>query len=225
MGRGLDPRLTREFLEQCVSNRMTDGAIGRLFGVAKHVVAHARKVLGVASFRKGRKRLYDVGYHGEVKALERFQRGKLWFFRCLCRCGKEFEARVTHIGSLKTTSCGCVRNANSRRNLWKGYADISGCYWGDIRRRNEKWGTDSITIEDAWELFLLQDRRCALSGVALCFQPEQTASLDRIDSLKGYVQGNVQWVHKMVNKIKNNLPQDEFILWCKLVTERSASGE
>jgi hypothetical protein len=42
-----------------------------------------------------------------------------------------------------------------------------------------------------------------------------TASLDRIDSSKGYIIGNVQWAHKMVNRMKNDMPQEEFIEFCR----------
>lgn len=37
-----------------------------------------------------------------------------------------------------------------------------------------------------------------------------TASLDRIDSTKGYVEENVQWVHKDVNFMKSNLTEQRF---------------
>ncbi len=46
---------------------------------------------------------------------------------------------------------------------------------------------------------------------------------DRIDSCVGYVPGNVQWVHRTVNFIKRDLPDDEFIEWCKQIAERSGT--
>lgn len=50
-------------------------------------------------------------------------------------------------------------------------------------------------------------------------QSNITASLDRIDSSKGYVEGNVQWVHKDVNYIKQDLEESYFKKLCKLITE------
>ena len=44
-----------------------------------------------------------------------------------------------------------------------------------------------------------------------------TASLDRIDSTKGYFIENVQWVHKYVNIMKWHTANQEFIEWCKLI--------
>ena len=37
-----------------------------------------------------------------------------------------------------------------------------------------------------------------------------TASLDRIDSTKGYVRGNIQWVHKDINWFKRDYPKISF---------------
>ena len=81
-----------------------------------------------------------------------------------------------------------------------------------------------MSRKEAWELFEAQDKRCALSGVPLKFSTNirdqrgtQTASLDRIDSSKGYVLGNVQWVHKKVNIMKNVMPEVELLEWCERV--------
>lgn len=48
-------------------------------------------------------------------------------------------------------------------------------------------------------------------------QIETTASLDRIDSDQGYILGNIQWVHKIVNIMKQDTVQSEFIGWCRAV--------
>ena len=74
-----------------------------------------------------------------------------------------------------------------------------------------------------WELFLKQDRKCAVSNIDLVFTPYRnshkfrnltTASLDRIDSSKGYIVGNVRWVHKDINKMINNYGDTKFIEYC-----------
>ena len=65
---------------------------------------------------------------------------------------------------------------------------------------------------------------CALSGEELSFgvgRMRGTASLDRIDSSKGYVKGNVQWVHKDVNFMKRTLNQQTFVNWCKKITNNN----
>jgi len=50
----------------------------------------------------------------------------------------------------------------------------------------------------------------------------QTASLDRIDSSKGYVLDNVQWVHKRVNFLKRDYSEKELLFWCNAISEKSA---
>ena len=78
-------------------------------------------------------------------------------------------------------------------------------------------------MEQAWELFEKQNRKCALSGLLLNFPKDRnthggTASLDRIDSNGNYTLDNVQWVHKDINRLKNSFDQDYFINLCKLVS-------
>jgi hypothetical protein len=86
-----------------------------------------------------------------------------------------------------------------------------------------------ITIEYLWRMFLRQKRCCALSGLQIHFSPKakgdhtgyRSASLDRIDSSRGYVRGNVQWVHKDINLMKRTLPQERFIELCTNVARRN----
>lgn len=46
---------------------------------------------------------------------------------------------------------------------------------------------------------------------------ELPLSLDRIDSNKGYVEGNVQWVHKDVNMMKQSYSNERFIGICCMI--------
>jgi hypothetical protein len=73
-------------------------------------------------------------------------------------------------------------------------------------------------------LFLKQNRKCSISGESILFSKwlhkkgeRPTASLDRIDSTKGYIEGNVQWVHKDINMMKSNHTTKKFFNWCKKV--------
>ena len=43
---------------------------------------------------------------------------------------------------------------------------------------------------------------------------QTNASVDRIDSNRGYVEDNVQLVCKAVNLMKNELTMDELDYWC-----------
>lgn len=152
---------------------------------------------------------------------------------CQCDCGNETEINLFALfGSMPTKSCGClsteVKKSKTKANnpRWTGYESISGHFFGSIRSgaRKRKLVFD-ITAKDIFNLFIKQDRKCALTGLDLCFRScygkwDGNASLDRIDSSKGYVIGNVQWVHKDVNKMKMDFKQDDFIRLCQLVAKQ-----
>jgi predicted secreted protein len=148
--------------------------------------------------------------------------GKYWI--CRCDCGKETEL----VGSLLNPknkkvrqTCGCERYENNKN----GTKNISGTFFGRIKenalRRKKSF---SITIEYLQELWDKQDGRCALSNLPIFLNlgkkyQGHSASLDRIDSSKGYLVGNVQWVHRDVNFMKQSLSDGDFIFLCEIVVE------
>jgi len=95
-----------------------------------------------------------------------------------------------------------------------------------------------VSIQYLWDLYLKQKGKCSLSGVDIYLKSQEkfstitkvengnrnidyskfNASLDRIDSSKGYTEDNVQWVERKINIIKHDLSQNEFINICKLIT-------
>jgi len=117
-----------------------------------------------------------------------------------------------------------------RTKSWKGYKDISGDFWRTLKYAAVKKGRDfNLTIEYIWELFEKQKGLCNLSGLPIYLETslgsvnkngyqKRTASLDRIDSSKGYIIGNVQWLHKDINQMKSNRKDDEFVELCRAVT-------
>lgn len=143
-------------------------------------------------------------------------------YQCECECGNVKNIHGTHLRSGKTISCGC-------KNKLKG---ISSDLWyniikGSLRVRTSRSKLEvNITKEYIYKLFEEQKQVCSLSGLPISLPHKwgdrtYTASLDRIDSLKGYVIGNVQWVHKHVNVMKNIYPQDMFIYICNQVSENN----
>jgi hypothetical protein len=48
-----------------------------------------------------------------------------------------------------------------------------------------------------------------------------TASLDRINSEKGYETDNVRWVHKSINHLKSDLDDNVLIYLCHLITKNN----
>lgn len=155
---------------------------------------------------------------------------------CSCECGGQREVVGAHLRNGTVVACmnrqvHQVKKKAWEYAMWKGHGEISGAYWHSIVSRSERKGQEvTVTIAEVWDLFLAQDRKCALSGLPLVFSPKRygsdgTASLDRIDSSKGYVRGNLQWLHKDVNRIKSDLQQGDFVRLCKLVADNSKGIE
>lgn len=159
---------------------------------------------------------------GTLTCIER-RKGK-WIARC--ECGNEKAAKTNVFISGRLKSCGCKRAMiKSLSARWTGYEEISGSIWKhiqhDAKRRKLAF---EISIEYAYEIYLKQDKKCILTGLDLQFQTkgkvhDGTASLDRIDSKKGYIEGNIQWLHKDINRMKWNLPLDSFRKYCRLVAQ------
>jgi len=160
----------------------------------------------------------------------------LYRAKCLCDCGNEKDADASSLKAKRTGKCGnCIKKTYKKRykkitgkknKNFTGYEEIRGRFWTQLKAKTKKRKiVFNLDIKDVWELYLKQDRKCALSDVIIKFgrtdhRTETTASLDRIDSNIGYVEGNVQWVHKSLNIMKNDLPNNIFIGLCCQVNKR-----
>lgn len=153
--------------------------------------------------------------------------GYIWKCKCICGNIKSVPARYLLKGDVK--SCGCLKEEIIKNRCFKGFGDIGLDYWSSIingaKSRNVKF---DISIEYAWILFLKQNKRCALSNLKLNFKSKSlgygSASLDRINSDEGYVYGNVQWVHKDINLIKNKFKEDTLKDFCFKIKTRYSSN-
>ncbi len=151
----------------------------------------------------------------------------LWL--CQCDCG---ENKITRIRTLKngnTKTCGkCPKPKGNKHTEWKGCGELSkhlfNTYKNSAISRNLQF---NVTIEYLWDLFLKQNKKCALTGWDIHFPPSykensnKTASPDRIDSSKGYIEGNIQWVHQDVNYMKSNINNDYFLKICKAIANNN----
>lgn len=93
----------------------------------------------------------------------------------------------------------------------------------DAAKRNIEF---TVSNEYLLCLYLEQCGKCYFSGLNIEFstrdtRPKRTASIDRIDSTKGYIEGNVHWVHKVVNMMKQKLSSEEFVKWCKIIAKHN----
>lgn len=138
-----------------------------------------------------------------------------WTVRCDCDIQKEVRGYTLTSGHNK--SCGCGHSDYMKTALGKSKGQLSGTHWFRIKSNAEARNIEvTLSQQEASELFEKQKGICALSGELLAMDSDatsRTASLDRINSNKGYEVGNVQWVHKNINLMKNQLDEKEFLSW------------
>ena len=145
-----------------------------------------------------------------------------------CRCGKEQYVYAARLLAGASTGCRRCKTAGKNHYKWSGYGELPGSILYQIKENAKHRKLDfTVTPKYLWNLFQKQEQKCALSGLPLywvvsCTKShgrDFTASLDRIDSSKGYVVGNVQWVHKDINTLKTDFSQTRFIELCKMVAK------
>ena len=104
----------------------------------------------------------------------------------------------------------------------------------DTRGRCKKFNKPAPTVTDQelYELFIAQDRACALTGTMLVIEKDHPLclSLDKKEPDKGYDLGNVQWLAWCVNRAKGDLSLDHFYEMCEVVldnrkVQRLSKGE
>lgn len=145
-------------------------------------------------------------------------------FLCKCNNCGEFKEISAH-----DFSAGYKLKCSEKKlpSNWSGYRQISGSYWKRIQKQaSDRKLEFTISLEYAWNLFEKQVKKCAYSGTQLAFSRTKTAniaSLDRIDSSKGYIEGNVQWVHKDINMMKRNFTEQYFLELCENVYKNLAN--
>jgi len=144
-----------------------------------------------------------------------------------CDCGKEFG--LTHWGRSKKC-INCNRGLKGSDSfLYTGTKYISSTRMSRIKTTAKARGLEcNVSIEYLNDLLIKQNFKCSLSGLPIYLSTtcnailnKSTGSLDRIDNSKGYIEGNVQWVHKDINTMKMNLKQENFIEYCQLISRHA----
>ena len=135
---------------------------------------------------------------------------------------KSYNAAVA-----KGTVCPSCRTAENNKSpkrdnkkennpAWRGYGEVPGKVYSKLKRDAEKRNIPfDLTIHEINFQYVNQDRVCAFTGVPLKFGAD--ASVDRINSEDGYNFDNIQIVHKDLNMMKKDMPNEVFVAWCKLV--------
>lgn len=139
---------------------------------------------------------------------------------CSCRWGNGIltsEQRVHRsiaIQKSQPIATAAARDANRKGTFTY--------YLNKARHRGHRfpgrWAPSDLTESYLQQVWDAQNGCCAWTQIPMimCSSPDRNnglyaASLDRIDSSKGYVQGNVQFVLQPLNLAKGNRPDTEFI--------------
>ena len=137
------------------------------------------------------------------------------YWKVRCKCGVEGLRNAAHLVNERVSSCKSCAALK---------LPFEQSYLRKIKERADKKNFEfNLTLDYLMSIF---NGKCALSGLEIQFGKhwkmlsDQTASLDRIDNSKGYIIGNVQWVHKQVNFMKGTMEQKEFIKFCKLISSK-----
>ncbi len=168
---------------------------------------------------------------------------KMKMGECTCdNCGVKFEkplkelVRSEKLGRKNFCSRTCVgknniknfgdkrsdyditQHSGHKRDEYTGFRD----FMRRIKRKDYEHNIDLAYLKEVWD----KCNVCVYSGVELVLpthrknnNPLITASIDRIDSSKGYVKGNIQFISITANHAKNSMSHEQMMEFCNLIKE------
>lgn len=142
----------------------------------------------------------------------------LWL--CQCECGEKRWFQGNELtNESKCFACKkCASKLLTENVTFKNgrIGDLTITKYDKIKKMSEKRNISfNVSIEYLWNLFQEQNNFCAITGDYI--EHISKASLDRIDSSNGYVEGNVQWVTPQANLCKHKLSMEELYDFCTKV--------
>ena len=144
----------------------------------------------------------------QVKSPEN-SKEKRKYFLCKCYCGNEAIISSRDITYGRKKSCGCLR---SKQKGVSAYNGIKSTYL--IRAKKHKREFD-LNDEDFRNLITSNCHYCGINGSAERKSLNNGSfiynTIDRIDSKKGYINGNCVSCCKKCNKMKLDLNYSDFI--------------
>lgn len=204
--------------------------IGNIINLSRSSVYRYLKLDGLIEERKLIPKFENLSgkIFGDIEVIchlktGRYQKGgifQVWKCKCL-RCGHINNIRAGNLknGQKTCKTCSSKEASDTKKECLIDY----NVWYSMISRAKERDIEVTLTQQDCLDIFNAQDRKCALSGVPIYFgatrSKESTASPDRINQKLGYIKGNVRWVHKYVNIMRNSISTEEFIWWCDTIAK------
>ena len=185
----------------------------------------------------------ECGYALIIKSARDLVRKRFCSKRCRSKASGRLRTPFIVNRSRPCRSCGAVFIARWARNVfcshrcqqvdatrrWDARRQTLSDYMGRVANRRFKTRDRSqISRSYLLELWRSQNGLCAISGRAMTYgtgdgQVNTNASLDRIDSSKGYYEGNVQLVCFIVNLMKRDMTTAELISWATAISEHGSA--
>lgn len=142
------------------------------------------------------------------------------YYKVRCDCGTEtYKLPIELLYENRDFQCEKCAHKENMKNIRRKNGEVGEFTKTEhtrLKRSAEKRGyLFEVSIEYLWNLFLEQNQICAITGDYISNIKE--ASLDRIDSSKGYIKGNVQWVTQQANLSKHIMTMEQLYKFCKKV--------
>lgn len=141
---------------------------------------------------------------------------------CCRKCAFEYGQRLHKDDPLTDKQIQNLQQireyAGNRRDEWTPYRY-------SLRNARKRFKEFNLTLEDLKQVWEQQKGICPYTGLKLelptyskCKNIWYRASLDRIDSTKGYVVGNVQFISTPINFMKSTMSDLETKQYLKLIS-------
>ena len=148
---------------------------------------------------------------------------RLWYCSLSCAGTKNKKSLGKYLGN------GTLESFKGRRRLKDEFSQFR-YVMRSVKRRVNKGETD-LTLEFLRDIWKRQQGICPLTGWSISLPEDSSkpgnnssiyrASLDRIDSSKGYIKDNVRFIAIIANYCKHSFSDDEVKLFCKAVVENN----
>lgn len=168
----------------------------------------------IGSFKEGEKILRKCRSCREIKELNEtnfLKRNTENGWRGSCRICFNKKARFKQELSKRELAVG--KKYRDKYKKEKPLESLLKTAKGNSKRYGREF---SIDIEDLKTLWNIQQGLCFYTKKQMLFELgfEESVSLDRIDSSKGYIKNNIALCQKKVNVMKNNASVKELISFC-----------
>ncbi len=141
---------------------------------------------------------------------------------CLCSCGKTISVPKDKLTAGHKSSCGHDGRSTIMTKCYRSLEDCLETRMKSALRRAavNNWAFD-LTVGVLLTKHEQQKGLCFFSGMKMEHAPgDYSISLDRRDSQRGYTCDNVVLTCSIINVMKRDLPEDKFILFCKMVSQK-----